>query len=84
MLSYVILVACLGEKGRERNPSSSSQATERTTSSAGGRERRVSSESKCSTSDRKKSVFSKINEDWNNFLRDIGSASTMNQHENVM
>ena len=67
-----------GGCGKERKASGSGA------SGSGGRERKSSSDSKFGTGERKKSVFSKINEDWNNFLRDIGSASTMNQHENVM
>ena len=33
---------------------------------------------------RRKSVFRKINEDWNTFLKEIGSASTMNAVENQL
>ena len=38
--------------------------------------------SRFGSADRRKSVFSKINEDWNNFLKDIGATSTMNNQEN--
>ena len=33
---------------------------------------------------KRKSVLTKINEDWNNFLKDIGSASTMNPGEDQL
>ena len=66
--------------GREGNLSSSGEGSSTRT---GGRHRRISSDSK-GTGERKKSVFSKINDDWNNFLRDIGTASTMNAKEIVM